>query len=87
MRFSLRAALLGGGPGEGLPSPGKASTNKKSPSVSNVLLSYDRAHTVRGGAGEPLGNLELSQNVHSHILYTTLVTILCRPASKECASG
>ena len=38
MRFSLRAALLGGGPGEGLPSPGKASMNKKLPSVSNVLI-------------------------------------------------
>ena len=42
-RFSLRAALQGVGPGEGLPSPGKASVGKKSPSVSN---SMGRPHTI-----------------------------------------
>ena len=37
-----RAALLGGGLGEGLPSPRKSISLKKSPSVPNAPLSYDR---------------------------------------------
>ena len=42
----LREALLGGGLGEGLPSPRKSISLKKSPSDLEILLSYDRAHTV-----------------------------------------
>ena len=45
MRFISARSALGRGLGEGLPSPRKSISLKKSPSDLEILLSYDWAHT------------------------------------------
>ena len=72
---SWRAALLGGGPGEGLPSTGKSIGLKKSPSVSNVLLSFDQAHTLLLQKVPPLHQLES----HPPAQFRPLPAALLRP--------